>query len=86
MERKQFVIEEKDWKHLMEESVRARNTPVMAFSVADGLAGRDFASLAFNDVYDAWKALGVKYGFDGTDVEPVDEKRRIVSAYPVNKP
>ena len=37
-------------KELLELLDIARNTPVIAMSVADGLAGRDFARLAWDDL------------------------------------
>ena len=81
--RQQYQISEQDWQHLIKCSQSARSAPVMALSIADGLAGNDFSSIAYRNVYEAWKALGRKYGFDGTDVEPVDEQQRCVSAYPL---
>ena len=78
---KHFTIDEADWAKLMDLSREARNTPVIALSVADGLAGRDFASLARQRVLAYWKVLGAKYGFDPSrGVQPVDEARRIVGA------
>ena len=42
----------------------ARTTPVIALSVADGLAGNDFASIANRTFQSYWAELGTKYGFD----------------------
>lgn len=78
--RKTFTISEEDWAKLMEMSKTAHSTPVIALSVADGLAGRDFASMARKRVLNLWKEMGKKYGFDGDTVEPIGESERTVSA------
>ena len=67
----QFMIEQEDWDQLIELSKQARNAPVMVMSLADGLAGRDFANLARERVFAFWRKLGRKYGFDGSDVKPI---------------
>lgn len=54
---------------------RAGTTPVMCLSLADGLAGRDFASIAYQDFQDKWAEIAKKYGvrssagFDSTTGE-----------------
>ena len=83
--KRRFTIDEADWKHLIELCVTARNTPVIALSVGDGLSGRDFATLARKRIFDFWIELGGKYGFDGNDVTPVDEANRVVEANCVNR-
>jgi hypothetical protein len=80
MERKNFIISEEDWTELIRLSKVAQETPVIALSVADGLAGRDFASMARERVLQQWKTIAKKYGFDVDSVRPVDEDKRIVSA------
>ena len=42
----------------------AQNTPVIALSTADALAGRDLSSLAWTAVKDYMDHLGKKYNFD----------------------
>jgi hypothetical protein len=42
----------------------AETTPVIAFTCQDMAEGRDFASLAWNDVRNFMDELGKKYGFD----------------------
>lgn len=80
MERKQFQIEAQDWEELFRLSREAVETPVIAMSVGDGLAGRDFASMARERVMGKWRELGKKYGFDWETVSPVDQDKGIVSA------
>jgi len=43
---------------------RAGDTPVIAFSVKDGLDGKDLATLAWNDVRSYYDELAKKYGFN----------------------
>ena len=86
MNREIFQISEVDWKHLLNLSKMAQTTPVIAFNVADWLTGRDLASLAYNSVYDAWKALGEKYGFDDQTIGLENEKERKISAVRKLKP
>ena len=45
-----------------EKAERACTTPVMALSLADGLAGRDFASLAHMNAMQTCHALALKHG------------------------
>jgi hypothetical protein len=51
---------------LVELYERAQTTPVIALSVADGLAGRDFATLAWNRVQEYMDKLGAKYLYEPT--------------------
>ena len=81
--RQNYTISEEDWAEVLRLSREAHQTPVIALSVADGIAGRDFASLARQRVFDHWNAIGRRLGFDGATVKPVDEARRIVSAEPL---
>ena len=81
--RQNFTISEEDWAELLRLSGEAHRTPVMALSLADGLAGRDFASLARQRVLDHWNEIGRRLGFKGETTEPVDQARRIVSAEPL---
>ena len=53
---------DKEFALLREKANRARTTPVIALSLADGLAGRDFASLAHMDVKQTCHALAMKHG------------------------
>lgn len=78
-----YVIEQADWDRLMELSAAAHRTPVIALSVADGIAGRDFASLAHERVMAHWRELAKKYGFRYETVRPCSESERSVFAEPV---
>jgi len=78
--RREFTIEPADWAELVRLSHEALNMPVMALSLADGLAGRDFASQAREAVMRVWSRLGRKYGFHEDTTEPVNESERRISA------
>ena len=78
--RQHYTISDEDWAELVRLSQEAHRTPVIALSLADGLAGRDFASMARQRVLDHWTEIGRRLGFDGMTVEPIDEVMRIVSA------
>ncbi len=78
-----YTIPEEDWNELIQLSREAQNTPVMALSVGDGLAGRDFASMARDRVQSKWNAIGLILGFDASSVRPIDEKNRIIEATPI---
>ena len=80
---KNFTIDEADWGELTRLSIEARNTPVIAMGMAEGVAGRDWASQAAERVFEKWRELGSKYGFDASEIVPVDERRRIVAARPL---
>jgi hypothetical protein len=58
------VISEEDCQQLKELHHRAMSTPVIATSVAEGLAGNDWASQAWRRVARFQETLGQKYGFD----------------------
>lgn len=77
---KKFTLSKEDWDKLMELSKEARSTPVIALSVADGLAGRDFASRAHDNVYDYWYEMGLKYGFNSHTIKPLSEENRTIMA------
>jgi len=66
-----IILEQDDLKELLRLNDEASNTPVIALSLADGLAGRDFASLAWNRVRDKWEEFGKKYDFDPTKVKGI---------------
>lgn len=75
-----------EWSKIRKLSVRARQTPVIALSTADGLAGRDLASMAREDVSDYWRELGRQYGFDPRNIQPVDESLRKIRARSTRDP
>lgn len=79
-----YTLTEDEWNRLIKLSTEARNMPVMALSVADGITGNDFASIARRRVDAFWRELGSKYGFDPSDVKPVDESKRQISAQAVS--
>ena len=47
---------------LMRKAQTAATMPVMALSVADGLAGRDFSSLAHRSALEACHAIALQHG------------------------
>ena len=53
---------EDEFKRLMEIANNAARTPCIAMSVADGLAGRDWASTTWNDVQQACHELAKSHG------------------------
>ena len=67
-------LTEEELKHLIELTKKAENTPVIAMSLEAGMKGRDWATLAWNDVRDYWHELGRKYDFDPTKVKGIDSK------------
>ena len=71
---KTFTLSDEEHKKLLELYQRAENTPVMAMSVADGLAGRDFASTAWNEVRNFMDELGKKYGYKAQTAQIDPEK------------
>ncbi len=83
--KKIFTLSQADWDGLAKLSKEARDTPVMALSTADALAGRDFASLARQRVMDRWDELGKKYGFKPNGLRPIDEAARKIEAEPTNE-
>ncbi len=86
-QRQIYEIKEDDWKKLSELSTRARNTPVIYTPSGQKFQEvKSWSDYAYDNVYDAWKAIGIEYGFDGTDIEPVSEFERKISAYPLAAP
>jgi hypothetical protein len=76
----QFTIGEDDWNELARLSKIARETPAFGLSSEQVLSGNDFASMALEDVHRKWREVGLRMGFDGSNVRPVDESRRIIEA------
>ena len=66
-----ITLQPDDLQRLLHLTDEAKRTPVIALSMRDGLAGRDFASLAWDRVREYWKELGEKYGFNPEEVEGV---------------
>ncbi len=64
-----IILTKEELKKLLK--LNDRNAPVMALSVADGLAGRDFASLARNSLREYWQELGKKHEFNPEDVRGI---------------
>jgi hypothetical protein len=65
--------------NILELAETARKTPVIALSMKDGMEGRDFASLAWERVYDAINDAAIAhdlprgdYGFDSDKGEFMD--------------
>ncbi len=50
----------------------AQNTSLMALSIADGLAGRDFSSTAWRRVKEEMDHLGKKYGFHPKNIRGIN--------------
>ena len=69
-----IVLTPEDLDELVKLTTEAKNTPVIALSLRDGLEGRDFATQAWNRVRDKWGELGKKYGFIPTRVRGIDTK------------
>lgn len=85
--RKEYQIKKVDWNKLLKLSLEARKTPVI-FTPFPGQAiseVKSWADYACDNVYDAWKVIGKKYGFDGSDIKPLDEKERKILAYPLDQ-
>jgi hypothetical protein len=61
---KAIKLSEEDREKLAKLYETAQKTPMIALSSQDMLEGRDFASLAWNDVRNFMNELGKKYGFD----------------------
>lgn len=84
-ERKEYQIKQEDWDKLLEFSTRARRTPVI-YTPGGSENIRDvksWADYAYDDIYSAWKAVGKEYGFDGSDIQPSNEKERKILAFPL---
>lgn len=73
-----IVITEEEHKRLQDLYNKAQNTPVIAMSVKDGLEGRDFATLAWNEVRNYMDRLGEKYGYDPA-THAVNKDREVVN-------
>ncbi len=69
-----IILKPKDLQALLKLNDEARSTPVIALSVADGLAGRDFSSMAWDRVRNKWEELGKKYNFNPERVTGIDRK------------
>ena len=68
-----IFLSEEDRKELVELYQTAQTTPVIAFSVANMIEGRDWSSLAWNSVREKMDKLGKKYGFDPR-ISPINQK------------
>ena len=68
-----IILTKEELEKILKLNDRANNTPVIALSVADGLAGRDFASLARNDLREYWLELGKKYNFNPENVRGIEK-------------
>lgn len=84
-ERREFRLPDADYQEILRLSRLARDTPVMALSTADALAGRDFASMARDRVMRKWEEIGKRLGFDWQSVRPTGDPR-IVSAVSTETP
>jgi len=83
--RKEYQIKQKDWDKLLKLSTTARRTPVI-YTPTSGQAiheVRSWADYAYDNIYDAWKAVGKEYGFDGSDIKFLNEEERKILAYPL---
>lgn len=59
-----IIVTKEELTELLRLYYSARTTPVISLSVADGLAGNDFASIANRTFQSYWAELGTKYGFN----------------------
>ena len=69
-----IILTKKELQKILELNDRANNTPVMVLSTAQGLAGKDFAKLAVEDLREYWIELGKKYDFNPEDTKGIDTK------------
>jgi len=67
-------LSEEDRKELVELYEEAEKTPMIAMSLADGIAGRDWATQAWNEVKAKMDELGKKYGFDPSQMKGINKK------------
>ncbi len=65
-------LDKQELEELMRLTHEARNTPVIALSLAAGLRGEDFSSQAWQRVRNKWEELGKKYGFEPTRAKGID--------------
>ncbi len=68
-----IILTKEELEKILKLNDEANNAPVMTLSVADGLAGRDFASLARNDLREYWIEIGKKYNFDPENVRGIEK-------------
>ncbi len=74
-----FTIPEDDWNEIIRLSTEAVRTPVVTL----GLGHKDAATQARERVFAEWLTIGNRLGFDGTEIEPVDEAKRQIRAVPI---
>lgn len=74
MTEKIIKLSEEDRKELADLYHTAQTTPVIALTCQDMLEGRDWATLAWNDVRKKMDELGKKYGFDPRKMKGIDSK------------
>ena len=68
-----IILTKEELEKILQLNDRANNTPVMTLSVEQGLAGRDFASLARNDLREYWEELGKKHSFNPENVRGIEK-------------
>lgn len=69
-----IILSKEDLDELIELNRKAQSTPVVAMSLADGLAGEDWSAQAWDRVRGKWQELGKKYGFEPGQVTGIDAK------------
>lgn len=67
-------LSEKDRQELVKLYTEAERTPMIAMSVQAGIAGRDWATQAWNRVRAKMDELGQKYGFDPSEMRGINKK------------
>jgi len=67
-------LDEKDLEELVKLYRTAQTTPVMALSSKDMIEGRDWASIAWNEVRHKMDEFGKKYGFNPETIKGIDFK------------
>jgi hypothetical protein len=77
-----IMLSEEDLKELVELYQRARTTPMIAMSIADGLAGRDWSSLAWDKVRRKMDELGKKYGYNPRIVQIDQTTGKVTERHP----
>ena len=68
-----IILTKKELEKILKLNDRANNTPVIALSVGQGLAGQDFASMARNDLREYWLELGKNHNFNPENVRGIEK-------------
>jgi hypothetical protein len=72
MDKKTIILSKEDKEKLNTLYKNAQNTPILALSSDDALKGKDFATIAWNEVRYFMDALGLKYTFNPKTIIGID--------------